>query len=280
MENIKKAQQADAQVNRVLSGIELQQLNQRTSVDTTGYFKRDGILYHTEPATIENKQAITQLVIPASMKEEILTFYHDSPFGGGHGGILRTYNKIKVRYYWNDLHKDVINYVGRCIKCTERKNRHWSFTVPGMARNPALYPMHTIAIDYVGPLPLSGTEKFKYVMVIVDQHSRFTICVPVKNKSAATAAQVLIREVFTKYGFPENVLSDNDAAYVADLTKCIFCGLCEESCPVDSIVETRIFDYHGEQRGDLLYTKEMLLAIGDKFEAQIAADRAQDKNYR
>lgn len=222
MENIKKAQQADAQVNRILSGIELQQLNQRTSVDTTGYFKRDGILYHTEPATIENKQAITQLVIPASMKEEILTFYHDSPFGGGHGGILRTYNKIKVRYYWNDLHKDVINYVGRCIKCTERKNRHWSFTVPGMARNPALYPMHTIAIDYVGPLPLSGTEKFKYVMVIVDQHSRFTICVPVKNKSAATAAQVLIREVFTKYGFPENVLSDNDAAYVADLTKCIF----------------------------------------------------------
>lgn len=68
--------------------------------------------------------------------------------------------------------------------------------------------------------------------------------------------------------------------YDIDLTKCIFCGLCEESCPVDSIVETRIFDYHGEQRGDLLYTKEMLLAVGDKHEKQIAADRAQDKNYR
>jgi NADH-quinone oxidoreductase subunit I len=68
--------------------------------------------------------------------------------------------------------------------------------------------------------------------------------------------------------------------YDIDLTKCIFCGLCEESCPVDSIVETRIFDYHGEQRGDLLYTKEMLLAVGDQNEKQIAADRAQDKNYR
>ena len=68
--------------------------------------------------------------------------------------------------------------------------------------------------------------------------------------------------------------------YDIDLTKCIFCGLCEESCPVDSIVETRIFDYHGEQRGDLIYTKEMLLAVGDKFEAQIAADREQDKKYR
>jgi len=64
------------------------------------------------------------------------------------------------------------------------------------------------------------------------------------------------------------------------LTKCIFFGFCEESCPVDSIVETRILEYHGEKRGDLLYTKEMLLAVGDRYEAQIAADRAEDARYR
>ena len=68
--------------------------------------------------------------------------------------------------------------------------------------------------------------------------------------------------------------------YDIDLTKCIFCGFCEESCPVDSIVETRILDYHGELRGDLIYTKEMLLAVGDKYEKQIAEDRAQDERYR
>ena len=68
--------------------------------------------------------------------------------------------------------------------------------------------------------------------------------------------------------------------YDIDLTKCIFCGFCEESCPVDSIVETRILEYHGEKRGDLVYTKEMLLAVGDRYEAQIAADRAADAQYR
>ena len=68
--------------------------------------------------------------------------------------------------------------------------------------------------------------------------------------------------------------------YDIDLTKCIFCGFCEESCPVDSIVETRVFEYHGEKRGDLYYTKPMLLAIGDKHEKQIAADRAADARYR
>lgn len=68
--------------------------------------------------------------------------------------------------------------------------------------------------------------------------------------------------------------------YDIDLTKCIFCGFCEESCPVDAIVETRVFDYHGEKRGDLYYTKDMLLAVGDKNEAQIAKDRAADAKYR
>ncbi len=68
--------------------------------------------------------------------------------------------------------------------------------------------------------------------------------------------------------------------YDIDLTKCIFCGFCEEACPVDAIVETRIFEYHGEKRGDLHYTKQMLLANGDRYEAQIAKDRANDAAYR
>ena len=68
--------------------------------------------------------------------------------------------------------------------------------------------------------------------------------------------------------------------YDIDLAKCIYCGVCEESCPVDGIVETRLFEYHGEQRGDLLMTKEQLLAIGERFEEQIAADRATESRYR
>ena len=68
--------------------------------------------------------------------------------------------------------------------------------------------------------------------------------------------------------------------YEIDLFKCIFCGFCEESCPVDSIVETSIYEYHFEHRGENVVTKPQLLAIGDRFEQQIAADRAQDAPYR
>jgi len=68
--------------------------------------------------------------------------------------------------------------------------------------------------------------------------------------------------------------------YDIDLSKCIFCGFCEESCPVDSIVETGIYEYHGEVRSDLYMTKDKLLAVGDKYEKEIAAARAEDSAYR
>ena len=68
--------------------------------------------------------------------------------------------------------------------------------------------------------------------------------------------------------------------YDIDLFKCIYCGFCEEACPVDAIVETSITEFHFEKRGEQIMTKEKLLAVGDKFEAQIAAERAADAPYR
>jgi NADH-quinone oxidoreductase subunit I len=68
--------------------------------------------------------------------------------------------------------------------------------------------------------------------------------------------------------------------YDIDLFKCIYCGFCEESCPVDSIVETRIFEFHFENRGEHVITKEQLLAVGDKYEKQLAEDRAAEAKYR
>ena len=68
--------------------------------------------------------------------------------------------------------------------------------------------------------------------------------------------------------------------YDIDLFKCIYCGFCEESCPLDSIVETNIHEYHFENRGENIVDKQKLLAIGDRFEQQIAAARAQDAPYR
>jgi len=68
--------------------------------------------------------------------------------------------------------------------------------------------------------------------------------------------------------------------YEIDLFKCIYCGMCQEACPVDSIVLTDIQHYHFTKRGENLLTKQKLLAIGDKYENQIAINQAKDGEYR
>jgi len=68
--------------------------------------------------------------------------------------------------------------------------------------------------------------------------------------------------------------------YDIDLFKCIYCGFCEEACPVDAIVETRIHEYHMEEPGENIMNKDKLMAIGERYEAMIAADKAADAEYK
>ncbi|KTW31156.1 NADH-ubiquinone oxidoreductase 23 kDa subunit, mitochondrial [Pneumocystis jirovecii RU7] len=81
------------------------------------------------------------------------------------------------------------------------------------------------------------------------------------------------------------ILIDYDSLCIMDLlgldmTKCIYCGYCQESCPVDAIVETANVEYATETHEELLYNKEKLLANGDKWEAEIAKSIQADHHYR
>ena len=76
------------------------------------------------------------------------------------------------------------------------------------------------------------------------------------------------------------VRSDNTrrtTKYEIDLFKCIYCGFCEEACPVDAIVETSIFEYHFERRKDSVMNKIDLLKIGDMYEKEELKDREKNK---
>ena len=68
--------------------------------------------------------------------------------------------------------------------------------------------------------------------------------------------------------------------YDIDMTKCIYCGFCQEACPVDAIVEGPNFEYAAEERAELFYDKDKLLANGDRWEAEIAKNLELDAEYR
>ena len=100
-------------------------------------------------------------------------------------------------------------------------------------------------------------------------------CIACKLCEAICPAQAITIEAE-----PREDGSRRATRYDIDMTKCIYCGFCQEACPVDAIVETRIHEYHMEAPGENIMTKDKLMAIGDKYDAMISADKAADAQYK
>jgi NADH-quinone oxidoreductase subunit I len=79
---------------------------------------------------------------------------------------------------------------------------------------------------------------------------------------------------------PRDDGSRRTTRYDIDMTKCIYCGFCQEACPVDAIVEGPNFEFATETHEELLYNKAKLLANGDRWESEIAANLQADAPYR
>lgn len=100
-------------------------------------------------------------------------------------------------------------------------------------------------------------------------------CIACKLCEAICPAQAITIEAE-----PRDDGSRRTTRYDIDMVKCIYCGYCQEACPVDAIVEGPNFEFSTETREELMYDKEKLLANGDRWEAEIAANLATEAPYR
>ena len=100
-------------------------------------------------------------------------------------------------------------------------------------------------------------------------------CIACKLCEAICPAQAITIEAE-----PREDGSRRTTRYDIDMVKCIYCGFCEEACPVDAIVEGPNFEFATETREELLYNKDKLLANGDRWEREIAANLEADAPYR
>jgi NADH-quinone oxidoreductase subunit I len=100
-------------------------------------------------------------------------------------------------------------------------------------------------------------------------------CIACKLCEAICPAQAITIEAE-----PRDDGSRRTTRYDIDMTKCIYCGLCQEACPVDAIVEGPNFEFSTETREELMYNKEKLLANGDRWEDEIAANLQADAAFR
>ncbi|KAK6582693.1 hypothetical protein PZA11_005101 [Diplocarpon coronariae] len=118
------------------------------------------------------------------------------------------------------------------------------------------------------------TEMARGMYVLLEQYFRppYTIYYPFEKICPAQAITIEAEE--------REDGSRRTTRYDIDMTKCIYCGFCQESCPVDAIVESPNAEYATETREELLYNKEKLLANGDKWEPELAAAARADAPYR
>lgn len=100
-------------------------------------------------------------------------------------------------------------------------------------------------------------------------------CIACKLCEAVCPAQAITIEAEEQ---PDG--SRRTTRYDIDMVKCIYCGLCQESCPVDAIVEGPNFEFSTFTKAELYYDKEKLLANGDRWEQEIAANLAADAKYK
>ena len=127
---------------------------------------RDSILY--KAATKANKNPVNVdhllLVVPESMKSEILRVNNGEPMSG-HFDYKKTLSRIRDRYYWPTLSHDVLNYCASCLDCqTLKSGSNWKAPLKPFVPKK---PFQLVGTDFMGPFKVSNLGN-KYIMICTD----------------------------------------------------------------------------------------------------------------
>ena len=145
-----------------------------------------------------------QAIVPQSQRRLVLRLSHDVS-SSGHLGIKKTLSKVRQNYYWPGLEQDVKIYVTGCETCQKGKDPIPTKRAPMKVARSG-YPMERIAVDILGELPVTERGN-KYVLVVSDYFSKWTECYPMSNMEASTVARLLVEQLFTRFGVPDQLHS-------------------------------------------------------------------------
>ena len=179
-----------------------------------------------------------KLVVPTKRRQEIYEVFHDH-MAAGHLGVAKTIAKIRRRYYWPKLKENVTAYVKGCLTCAQRK-AYGQSKAPLKPIPAATRVWERIAMDIVGPVETSRIGN-SYILVLSDYASRFVMTIPMVDQKARTVAGHLVNEIITKYGAPEQILTDQGSNFLSELV--------EQICQLFKIKRLRTTSYHPQTDG-------------------------------
>lgn len=179
------------------------------------FLNEDGLLFHLwTPKGPRRTTTYQQLVIPAALRYEILTWGHDDPTAA-HLGTVKTYEKLRSRYYWRNMFSDIQHWCRSCCDCAMRKtprNRHKAPLLP----IPVQDAFDRLACDIIGPFPATKSGN-RYVLVFTEYLTKWVEAFPIPSIEAPRIARILVEEIFTRHGAPRTLLSDRGANFLSSL---------------------------------------------------------------
>ena len=184
--------------------------------DNVTFFIREGLLHRRwrpKGSDIGDCRTTEQLVLPESMRQDVMRLAHEIPLAG-HMGKQKTTARILKRFYWPRIFSDVAEYVRHCSVC-QRTARVTQTTVPMIPLPSVGVPFQRVATDIVGPLPKTPSGN-RYILVVVDYATRYPEAVAMKSTDAETVAQELVK-IFARLGIPDELLTDQGSNFVSEL---------------------------------------------------------------
>jgi len=187
------------------------------------------------------KEDTDNLRIPTEEeKVQILKEYHDAPIGG-HQGIERTLRRIRLKYNWPGITKDVEEHIKRCELC--QKNKLTPRTkAPLVITDTPSRPFEKCALDILGPLTVT-TNGNKYLLTFQDSLTKFSKAIPIPNQEANTVSKEFVTKIVLEHGIPEKILTDQGTNFLSEIFK--------NTCRLLKIDKIQTTAYHPESNGAL-----------------------------
>ena len=177
-----------------------------------------------------------RILLPLEMRSDILILAHEHPTGG-HMGQQRTKLKIKQRFLWPGMGRDINSYCEGCIVCQRRHRPAPSKRAP-MVSEVSSRPFERIAMD-VTEMPLSSKNN-RYALVIMDYFSKYVRIYPMQDQKTESILEGLLDWVY-ELGVPGRIHSDQGRQFESNM----FQSLCQKL----GIHKTRTTPYHPESDG-------------------------------
>ena len=198
---------------------------------------KEDVLYR-KWININTEESILQLLLPEVWKNDVMTMLHND-LQSGHLGIHRTVARAQNRFYWVGYKQDITRWIQSCTVCSSRKQPPRKAKSKMKQYNVGA-PMERVALDIIGPLPLSYKGN-KYALIVTDYCTKWAEGYPMANSETKTIVENFINNFICRFGVPHQIHSDQGRQFES--------GLFKELCARFLIDKTRTTAFRPQSDG-------------------------------